>query len=54
MMVSPGYEPDGHITSAKKKGYGTPEDYKAVWRHFYNTFKEEGVTNAVWAMDYGI
>lgn len=29
-------------------GYGTPEEYRAAWRHYVEVFRERGVRNVVW------
>lgn len=35
-----------------KGSAGTPDQYKAMWQNVENIFKQEGVTNVVWAMNY--
>ena len=31
---------------------GSSADYRAQWQHAYNYFRQQGVTNAVWAMGW--
>jgi hypothetical protein len=35
-----------------KGSAGTPDQYKAMWQNVEHIFKQEGVTNVVWAMNY--
>ncbi len=35
-----------------KGSAGTPDQYKAMWRNIETIFKQQGVTNVVWAMNY--
>lgn len=35
-----------------KGSAGTPDQYKAMWQNVENIFKQQGVTNVVWAMNY--
>ena len=56
-MVLPGFEPDLYVTEMKKgkpndKYKGTPEEYRLAFRRFYDVFRDQGVENAVWALDY--
>ena len=54
-MVPVGYEPDDKLTqttSDPDKLYGSVEDYHAMWANFVKIFKEEGVDNVIWIMDY--
>ena len=36
------------------KYYGTPAEYRAYWRYIWQRFRDAGVTNAIWAMDYSV
>ncbi len=29
-------------------GFGTPQEYRAAWRHYVGLFRDRGVTNVVW------
>lgn len=29
-------------------GFGTPEEYRAAWRHYVDVYRAKGVTNVVW------
>ena len=56
LMVCPGYEPNNGLYEYCKSEdlcLGTVEDYKAMFANFDRIFKEEGVTNHLWAMDFG-
>lgn len=35
-----------------KGSAGTPDQYQAMWQNVENIFKQQGVTNVVWAMNY--
>ena len=57
VMVLPGFEPDLYVTELRKgkpnlKYKGTPEEYRLAFRRFFDVFRDEGVENAVWALDY--
>ena len=55
VLVNAGHEPDGHCDPAEHRGdsyFGTPAEYRAMWRRFQAVFAEAGVDNAVWVMDY--
>ena len=53
VMVPVGFEPDQYVNEEEPEKYrGTPEQYKAMYRHFIDVFREEEVDNVVWVMDY--
>jgi len=59
MFVGIKYEPElytqGNPNDANggtSSVYGTAEEYVAMWRYAHDYFAAQGVTNAVWAMDY--
>jgi len=57
MYIAPGFEQNAHVNkndwSVKNgKYWGTAEEYKAMYREVHNIFKDEGVTNAIWTVDY--
>jgi len=53
IMVSVGHEPDIHCIECETDyQYGYIKDYLNMWTHYQNLFKQEGVTNVVWVMDY--
>lgn len=52
VMVPVGYEPDLYVIEGSKKFRGTAAQYKAMFHHFIDIFKDEGVDNVVWVMDY--
>mmetsp|Transcript_18777 Transcript_18777/g.40995 ORF Transcript_18777/g.40995 Transcript_18777/m.40995 type:complete len:976 (-) Transcript_18777:61-2988(-) len=53
VMVSVGHEPDIHcIECDTDYQYGYIQDYLDMWTFYQNLFKQEGVDNVVWVMDY--
>ena len=55
VMVAPGFEPDGHTCEVKTTGvFGCAKDYKAMYANYVKIFKEAGVDNAVFVMDYSM
>ena len=52
VMVPVGFEPDQYVHEGTSKYRGTPEQYKAMYQHFIDVFREEEVDNVVWIMDY--
>eukprot|EP01063_Lacrimia_lanifica_P025597 TRINITY_DN3346_c0_g2_i1.p1 TRINITY_DN3346_c0_g2~~TRINITY_DN3346_c0_g2_i1.p1 ORF type:complete len:317 (+),score=76.37 TRINITY_DN3346_c0_g2_i1:61-1011(+) len=54
VMIAPGFEPNGHCVqgAGTHAYYGTPEEYKRMYRHIRDTFTARNVTNAVFVMDY--
>ena len=66
MFICMRYEPDlyavettssgqfGNVSNINEKFYFTPAEYRALWRYVWNFFQAQGVTNAVWAMDFSV
>ena len=64
MFITLRYEPElyavnesatgeaGTVENTNDKYYGTPAEYRAWWSRVWNQFRDAGVTNAVWAIDY--
>lgn len=56
VFIAPGFEPDGHADTsggeANKDLYGTPTEYRTMYRRYRTVFEQHGVTNAVFVMDY--
>ena len=64
MFITLRYEPElyaveesgtgeaGTVENINGKYYGTPAEYRAWWSRVWNQFRDAGVTNAVWAVDY--
>ena len=55
MFVVVGYEPDCYIPDVNgehEKNKGTIEEYHRMWEYFEQVFEEEGVTNALFALDF--
>ena len=50
MTYEPELEAEGNM--AGRHAAGSSADYRAQWIYTHNYFKANGVTNAVWAMDY--
>ena len=55
-MVLVGFEPDLYVAEVNgpdhPKNRGTTQEYKDCYRRFVQIFEDEGVTNAIWAVDY--
>jgi hypothetical protein len=66
MFITMRYEPElyavkskdsgefGHVKNHNGKYHFTPAQYREIWQYVWKFFKKEGVTNAVWAMDYSV
>jgi hypothetical protein len=52
------HEPENDVSSGStscttyKGSFGTPAEYRAMWRNVETRFANAGVTNVVWVMDY--
>ena len=54
-MVCPGYEPDLYTPETAGKSHevrGTTKNFRDMRANFDRIFKEEGVNNVVWVMDF--
>ena len=58
IMLTLHHEPEPDVTPGtsscpRLKGtFGSPADYRAMWRNIHDRFAARGVTNVVWVMDY--
>jgi len=54
VMVAPGWEPDGHAAplATGQELFGTTDDYKAFYANTVKVFKDMGVSNAIFIVDF--
>ena len=59
IMLALAHEPENDVTSTEgcsgltyKGTFGTPAEYRAMWRNVHDRFDAAGVTNVVWVMNY--
>lgn len=58
IMLTLHHEPEDDVTPGTsgcpglKGTYGSPEDYRAMWRNVEGRFDARGVTNVVWVMNF--
>lgn len=58
VMLTLHHEPENDVTGGAEGctfysgDYGTPAEYRAMWRNVHDRFDAKGVTNVVWVMNY--
>jgi hypothetical protein len=51
MFLAPHHEPENEVQPTPGSGY-TASDYRAMYRHVVDVFREQGATNVKWVMNY--
>ena len=52
--VSGDCEEAGAVSDSNGKFWGTPAEYRGMWRRTRQLFDAANVSNVVWAMDYSV